>query len=129
MNNKKDFSALKLSEDITKRLEEQFPTLISLATTPPDEVTRRCEIGRRTAETAINKARKIIGIAEPITAAELLERRLEKPRLTTSSQQLDEILGGGISVGALTEFSGAFSTGKTQLAFQLCINVQRNEEE
>ncbi|NHJ02811.1 MAG: DNA repair and recombination protein RadA [Candidatus Heimdallarchaeota archaeon] len=129
MTNKADYSSLKASEDIKERLQEEFPTLISLAASPPDEIVRRCEINRSTAERLVNQARKLLGKAEPITAAELLEQRLAKPRITTSSQQLDEILGGGVAVGAITEFSGAFSTGKTQLAFQLCINVQRSFDE
>ena len=102
---------------------------MALAASPPDEVARRCEINRSSAIRAVNQARKVIGMADPITADELLEKRLAKPRITTSSQQLDEILGGGITVGAITEFSGAFATGKTQLGFQLCINVQRPQEE
>lgn len=97
--------------------------------TSPAEVVRSCEISRSTADRVLKKARKLVGIGKAVTAAELLEKRLASPRITTSSQQLDEVLGGGISVGALTEFSGAFATGKTQLAFQLCINVQRPLEE
>jgi DNA repair protein RadA len=128
MEKNEDFSALNMSEEITKRLQQQFPTLIALAATPPEEVIKRCEISKSSAIRAINQARKLIGAAEPITAAALLKKTLTKPRITTSSQQLDEVLGGGIAVGAITEFSGAFATGKTQLAFQLCINVQRAEE-
>ncbi len=123
-----DFSSLNIAKETKTRLQEQFPTLMALATSPPDEVVRRCEISSSSAARAVNQARKLIGMAEPITAAELLEKRLAKPRITTSSQQLDEILGGGITVGAITEFSGAFATGKTQLAFQLCINVQQPQE-
>lgn len=90
---------------------------------------RSCEINRSSADRILKKARKLAGVGNPVTAAELLEKRMASPRITTSSQQLDEVLGGGISVGALTEFSGAFATGKTQLAFQLCINVQHPVEE
>jgi DNA repair protein RadA len=129
MAKKNDFSSLKIAKEIKQRIEEEFPTLMALATTPPEEVERRCEISKSSAERAVHQARKIIGMTEPITAAELLEKKMAKPRITTSSQQLDEILGGGIAVGAITEFSGAFSTGKTQLAFQLCINVQQPLEE
>lgn len=129
MTSKNDFSSLKVSEKIQERLQEQFPTLLALAATSPDEVVKRCEINRSTAERTVNQARKLIGMTEPITAVELLEKKITKPRITTSSQQLDEIIGGGIEVGAITEFSGAFSTGKTQLAFQLCVNVQRPFEE
>ncbi|UCE13422.1 MAG: DNA repair and recombination protein RadA, partial [Candidatus Heimdallarchaeota archaeon] len=123
------FSSLKISQEMKERLQDQFPTLMALATTPPDEVVRRCEISRSSAVRAVNQARKLIGIGDPITADQLLDEKLSKPRITTSSQQLDEILGGGISVGAITEFSGAFATGKTQIAFQLCINVQLPLEE
>ncbi|MFX1285341.1 MAG: DNA repair and recombination protein RadA [Promethearchaeota archaeon] len=129
MAKKDDYSSLKIAKETKIRIQEQFPTLMALAATPPEEVIRRCEINRSSAERAVNQARKIVGMTEPITAAELLEKKIAKHRITTSSQQLDEILGGGISVGAITEFSGAFSTGKTQLAFQLCINVQRPLEE
>ncbi len=128
MSKKDDFSSLNISKETTARLQEQYPTIMALATTPPEEVVRRCEISSTSAARAVNQARKLIGMAEPITAAELFERKLAKPRITTSSQQLDEILGGGITVGAITEFSGAFATGKTQLAFQLCINVQQPQE-
>lgn len=129
MSKNQDFSSLKISKEILERLQEQFPTVIALAACPPEEVARRCEINKKSAERAVNQARKQLGMAEPITADELLEKRIAKPRITTSSQQLDDILGGGLSVGAITEFSGAFATGKTQIAFQLCVNIQRSIEE
>ena len=44
--------------------------------------------------------------------------------MTTGSQNLDDLLGGGIEPGALTELFGEYRTGKTQLAHQLCVNVQ-----
>lgn len=124
-----NFSSLNIAKETKQRIQEQFPTLKALAATPPDDVMRRCEINRSSAERVVNQARKIVGMTEPVTAAELLKKKLAKPRITTSSQHLDEILGGGIAVGAITEFSGAFATGKTQLAFQLCINVQRSQED
>ncbi|KAI8854465.1 hypothetical protein BC829DRAFT_192371 [Chytridium lagenaria] len=37
---------------------------------------------------------------------------------------LDEFLGGGFRVGAITELFGEDATGKTQLALQLCFSVQ-----
>jgi len=129
MSKQEDLSSLKISDEIKERLQDQFPTLMALAATSPNEVVKRCEISRSSAKRVVNQARKLIGMTEPITAVELLEKKLAKPRITTSSQQLDEIIGGGIPIGAITEFSGAFATGKTQLAFQLCINIQRPIEE
>jgi DNA repair protein RadA len=123
-----DFTQLKIAEETRNRLQEQFPTLIALAATPPEEVMKRCEISKSSASRAVNQARKLIGMTKPTTAATLLKNESERPRITTSSQQLDEILGGGVATGSITEFSGAFATGKTQISFQLCINVQRPVE-
>ena len=123
-----DFTQLKIAKETRNRIQEIFPSLLALAATPPEEVMKRCEISKSSADRAVNQARKLIGMAQPTTAATLLKKEAERPRITTSSQQLDEILGGGVATGAITEFSGAFATGKTQISFQLCINVQRPVE-
>ncbi|MHA1460651.1 MAG: DNA repair and recombination protein RadA, partial [Promethearchaeota archaeon] len=52
------------------------------------------------------------------------EKRKQMNRLTTNSSTLDDILGGGIEPGSVTEFYGEYRTGKTQIAHQLCVNVQ-----
>ena len=39
------------------------------------------------------------------------------------SKELDELIGGGIETGAITETYGRFASGKTQIGFQLCVNV------
>ncbi|NPB02756.1 MAG: DNA repair and recombination protein RadA, partial [Methanopyri archaeon] len=58
-----------------------------------------------------------------------LEEWAEKKerRITTCSKALDELLGGGVPTGELTEFAGPFGSGKSQLAFQLSVNVQLPE--
>ncbi len=57
------------------------------------------------------------------------EKRKHLNRLTTNSSTLDEILAGGIEPGSVTEFYGEYRTGKTQIAHQLCVNVQLPYEE
>jgi RAD51-like protein 2 len=44
--------------------------------------------------------------------------------ISTSSNQLDRILNGGIQFGKVTEICGSAGIGKTQFCIQLCINVQ-----
>lgn len=44
--------------------------------------------------------------------------------ITTGSQNLDKILGGGLESGSITEAFGEFRTGKTQLAHTLCCTAQ-----
>jgi len=49
--------------------------------------------------------------------------------IETGLKKLDQILGGGIKKGLITDISGQNSTGKTQLAFQICINALKKEKD
>jgi DNA repair protein RAD51 len=49
--------------------------------------------------------------------------------IQTGIQKLDELLGGGIRHGIITDIFGASATGKTQLALQICINALKNDVE
>ena len=57
-------------------------------------------------------------------ALQLLEEERSTARIVTWVADLDKLLGGGVQLQQLTEFSGAPGIGKTQLAIQLAINVQ-----
>jgi len=48
--------------------------------------------------------------------------------ISTGSTELDNLLGGGIETGSLTEIFGEFRTGKTQLCHTLCVNAQKSME-
>jgi DNA repair protein RadA len=56
------------------------------------------------------------------------EKRRALNKLTTGSANLDELLEGGFEPGAVTELYGEYRTGKTQIAHQLCVNVQESYE-
>ncbi len=45
--------------------------------------------------------------------------------ISTSCKALDDLLGGGVRLGMLTDIFGAAGTGKTQLCFQLCVNCAK----
>ena len=49
--------------------------------------------------------------------------------IKTGLKELDQFLGGGIKDGLITSISGQSATGKTQLAFQICLNALHNEKE
>ncbi|XP_049932013.1 meiotic recombination protein DMC1 homolog isoform X2 [Nymphaea colorata] len=59
-----------------------------------------------------------------LTGNEILLKRRSVVRITTGSQALDELLGGGIETLAITEAFGEFRSGKTQLAHTLCVSTQ-----
>ncbi|KAM0839135.1 hypothetical protein ACQ4PT_060509 [Festuca glaucescens] len=54
----------------------------------------------------------------------LILKRKSVVRITTGSQALDELLGGGIETLCITEAFGEFRSGKTQLAHTLCVSTQ-----
>ncbi|PPD70934.1 hypothetical protein GOBAR_DD32185 [Gossypium barbadense] len=60
-----------------------------------------------------------------ITGSDALLKRKSVIRITTGSQALDELLGGGIETSAITEAFGEFRSGKTQLAHTLCVSTQQ----
>ena len=49
--------------------------------------------------------------------------------IKTGLKELDQFLGGGIKDGLITSISGQSATGKTQLAFQTCLNALDNGKE
>jgi DNA repair protein RadA len=55
-----------------------------------------------------------------LSAADVLENKKGVERFTTGSSQLDEILGGGIEVGSITQFYGAPGSGKSQICLTVC---------
>lgn len=58
------------------------------------------------------------------TANQILQQRGEIIKLTTGSKALDEIMGGGLETGSITEIYGEFRCGKTQLCHTLCVTCQ-----
>lgn len=55
---------------------------------------------------------------------EYADKRKQVFRITTGSQELDKLLGGGMESMAITEAFGEFRTGKTQLSHTLCVTSQ-----
>ncbi len=98
-----------------------FVDLMALATASVKELSEI--VGEQTAIKLIEVSRKALDIGFE-TAADVYERRKKVVRLTTGSKALDNLLGGGIETQAVTEFHGGFGCGKTQVGFQLAVNVQ-----
>ncbi|OLS20637.1 MAG: DNA repair and recombination protein RadA [Candidatus Heimdallarchaeota archaeon LC_2] len=57
------------------------------------------------------------------TAASLLKERNQMIKIPTGCKAFDKIIGGGIEPRSITEFYGAYTTGKTQMSIQLAFNT------
>jgi DNA repair protein RadA len=97
---------------------------MDLAVESPQELVNVAELGLATATKIIQEARKIANKDNFKTGKELFEKRAEVGRLTTGSNVLDELLGGGLETQSIIELFGEFGSAKTQIVHQLCVNVQ-----
>jgi len=126
----KDVSDLPgVGEKIAEKLKSAgYIDLMSIAAASPKELGETANVGELTATKIINTAREVLDIGFE-KATDVYERRMQIKRISTGSENLDALLGGGFETQSVTEFHGAFGSGKTQIGFQLAVNVQKPEEE
>jgi len=91
------------------------------------ELSAATEISESTAAKIVTAARKLVNIGDFETGDKVFERRQNIGRITTGSSALDRLLGGGVETQAITEFYGEYGSGKSQLCFQLAVNVPFSE--
>ncbi len=114
-----------VGEATLKKLKEAgVISMRTLAVYPLTKLIDDAGIGEKTALKIIKAAQDIEKMG--FKSADLIwEKRRNLNHLTTSSQNFDDLLAGGIEPGSVTELFGEYRTGKTQLAHQLCVNVQQ----
>ncbi len=101
-----------------------FLDVMSIAVASPSELADAAEIGDATASKIILKARQEADLGKFETGSSILEKRLKIGHLTSGSKTFDELVGGGFESQAIIELFGEFGSGKTQVAHQLCVDVQ-----
>ena len=118
-----------------KKLGDRFIfTKMTMYLYPPVEIADITGMTKEEAETAVTYCGKVMeeaGVIPPskMSALELYERRLKIKYWSTGSKAVDELFGGGIEPGAVTEVSGKFGSGKTQMSHTLCTEVIMAEQE
>lgn len=106
-----------------KLSEAGFDTLMAIAVASPGELTETAGFSEAVARKVIQSARSQLDMGFE-TGEELLAKRQNVIRVATGSKALDNLIGGGIETGAVTEFYGAYGSGKTAIAHQLAVNTQ-----
>jgi DNA repair protein RadA len=105
-----------------KLRELGFQTVESLATATVRELIQ-AGVGEKQAAKIITIARDSIATSF-VRADELMRMRQNLLRLTMTSKQLDELVGGGLESQTITEFYGEYGVGKSILCHQLAVNAQ-----
>jgi DNA repair protein RadA len=113
---------------VEKLREAGFEDMEAIAAASAGDLISACGIGKETAGKVINAARDMLNMGFK-TAEEVMKKREEVGKITTGSKALDELFGGGVETQSITEAYGAFSSGKSQLGFQIAVNVQLPKEQ
>lgn len=110
-----------------KLAEVGFTDPMTIAVASPTELASIAEVGEGQARKIINSVREILEVGFE-SADKIMKRKLEAAKITTGVPSFDKLLGGGVETQAITEAYGQFSSGKSQLGFQLAVNVQLPKE-
>jgi len=123
-----EFSKLGVSAVTLKKLKQiGVESIEDLLMFNPEELSERAGISEETAFKIIRNARHLVKRRRVYSALEL--KKQGRCFFTTGCKALDDLLGGGIEVRAITEFVGEFGSGKTQICHQLCVTVQLPKEQ
>jgi len=130
MKNYKELEDLPGIGEITaERLRNAgYGSIAAIAAESAHTLAEAGEFGAEAAKKAIETAKESMEIGFE-TADKVFERRKLIGKITTGSKALDELLGGGVESMSITEMYGKYSSGKTQVGFQLAVNVQKPVEE
>ncbi|MFW9922333.1 MAG: DNA repair and recombination protein RadA [Candidatus Thorarchaeota archaeon] len=115
-------------ELLEKLVAKGFTSIESISWLSAEELSEYVSIDLSLAQKIIKEAASKTSF-NIVSAEELFSTEKLRQKITTSSTELDDLLGGGIFTGEITEISGEFAAGKTQLCFQLSINVQAPAEQ
>ncbi len=101
-----------------------YADFASIAAAAPHDLAEAGEFGVESAKKAIEASKEAIEIG--FESADIVyERRKNIYKISTGSKNLDDLLGGGVETCAITEAYGRFGSSKTQIGFQLCVNMQK----
>ncbi|MEK6972714.1 MAG: DNA repair and recombination protein RadA [archaeon] len=106
-----------------KLYKANYKSLENIAVASPRELMEVAELGEKTAEKIIKAARDALDMGFE-SAEKILKRREIIGKISTGSNELDTLLGGGVETQSITEVYGEMSSSKTQWCFQLAVMVQ-----
>lgn len=113
----KDVSPIELSQDLSLEREEALRIIQTVrSTTEPQKSSKT------------NQTTSSNNVPTSKNAYDILLQEQSYGSIVTFCEQLDDMLGGGVPVGKITEFCGAPGIGKTQIGIQLAVDVQIPDE-
>jgi len=106
--------------------DEGITSVRQLAMASVDDVSKIQGISDNKARQVIYAAREQLGMCE-FVAVDQIQENYEW--FTTGSENVDDLMDGGITTGRITELFGGFKSGKTNTVNTLCVTVQLPRDE
>ncbi|BGP20308.1 hypothetical protein JCM10213_002063 [Rhodosporidiobolus nylandii] len=113
-----------------KLLQAQYLTTAEVLLTPPAALSRRAKLSPAETSQVLHELSLAVCTrdeAKDLSISEILERDARDGKgyaMTTGDAGLDDLLGGGIRTGSLTEVAGHSSSGKTHFCLQTSLTCQ-----
>ena len=98
-------------------------SLDKVATLSPHELNELTGVSVEAAKKAIQTARESTTI-EYQSGSDVYAKRKDIGKISTGAESLNDLIGGGLETNAITEAYGRFATGKSQIGFQVSVDVQ-----
>ncbi|MFP4424330.1 MAG: DNA repair and recombination protein RadA [Candidatus Woesearchaeota archaeon] len=111
-----------------KLKEAGYQNLMSIAVSSPGEMMDAAGITESASRKMINAARNSLDMGFE-SGEDILKRRSTIKKISTGSESLNALLGGGLETGAITECFGEFGSGKTQIGHMLAVRCQIEDPE
>jgi len=101
--------------------EEGITSIRQLAMASVDDISKIQGVSDNKARQIIYAAREQLGMCEFVQVDQIKENY---EWFTTGSENVDDLMDGGITTGRITELFGGFKSGKTNTCNTLCVTVQ-----
>ncbi len=105
-----------------------FDNLMAIAVATPSELVNASGVTEAAARKMIQASRASMNMGFQ-SGGDLLEKRSKIIKISTGSSAFNEMLGGGMESGAITECFGQYGSSKTQIAHVICVTCQMAEED
>lgn len=105
-----------------KLISTGFDSMMAIAVATPGELVDASGVTEATARKIIRAARDALDMGFQ-SGTDVMAKRGTVVKLPTGVKAFDEMLGGGIETGCITECFAQYGSGKTQLGHAFCVNL------
>lgn len=105
-----------------------YDDLMTVAVSSVGQLVEAAGVSEPVARKMIQSARDQLDMGFQ-SGSDIMKKREEVVKIKTTSENFNEMLGGGFETGAIYECFGQYGSGKTQIGHALAVNTQESDED